>query len=164
MFATRARVSFAVVCLLKAAVLAALSDGCGSGSETSATTVSTAASAATSASTAATAPRATITITDQAGRQVTIPDPIKTVFCTSPMGTNLMYTLAPDLLVGWNIKPTALEKEYIPQSIGQSSGWMAGSARTRRAMSRRSSSGPGRRPGLRDLDHAAKSDANRIRA
>ncbi len=31
------------------------------------------------------------------------------------MGTNLMYTLAPEMLVGWNITPTALEKEYIPE-------------------------------------------------
>jgi iron complex transport system substrate-binding protein len=58
---------------------------------------------------------ATITITDQANRQVTIPDPIKTVWCVSPMGTNLMYMLAPDMLVGWNITPTDLEKRYIPE-------------------------------------------------
>lgn len=57
----------------------------------------------------------TVTITDQAGRQVTIPETIKTVYCSSPMGTNLMYTLAPEMLVGWNITPTALEKEYIPE-------------------------------------------------
>ncbi len=57
----------------------------------------------------------TITITDQAGRPLTIPDSIKTVYCTSPMGTNLMYTLAPEMLVGWNITPTALEKQYIPE-------------------------------------------------
>jgi iron complex transport system substrate-binding protein len=64
---------------------------------------------------AASAEPAAITITDQAGRELTIPDPIDTVYCTSPMGTNLMYTLAPEMLVGWNITPTALEKEYIPE-------------------------------------------------
>jgi len=57
----------------------------------------------------------TVAITDQAGREVTIPDPIETVWCTSPMGTNLMYMLAPDMMVGWNITPTALEKKYIPE-------------------------------------------------
>jgi iron complex transport system substrate-binding protein len=57
----------------------------------------------------------TVTITDQAGRQVEIPDPIETVFCTGPMGTNLMYMLAPDMMVGWNITPTKLEKKYIPE-------------------------------------------------
>lgn len=57
----------------------------------------------------------TVIITDHAGRQVEIPDPIETVFCTSPMGTNLMYMLAPDMMVGWNITPTKLEKRYIPE-------------------------------------------------
>jgi iron complex transport system substrate-binding protein len=56
-----------------------------------------------------------VTITDDAGRQVTIPSEIKSVFCTSPMGTNLMYVLAPDLMTGWNVTPTALEKEFIPE-------------------------------------------------
>jgi iron complex transport system substrate-binding protein len=70
--------------------------------------------------------RGTVTITDQAGRQVTIPDPIETVWCVSPMGTNLMYMLAPDMLVGWNITPTALEKKYIPEqyrSVTGMGGW-----------------------------------------
>ena len=67
------------------------------------------------AGTAETTESGTVTITDQAGRQLTIPASIKTVYCTSPMGTNLMYTLAPEMLVGWNITPTALEKEYIPE-------------------------------------------------
>ena len=58
---------------------------------------------------------ATKIITDQAGREVAVPDPIKDVYCTSPMGTNLMYSLAPEMLVGWNISPTALEKKYIPE-------------------------------------------------
>lgn len=66
---------------------------------------------------AATAPteRGTVSIIDQAGRQITVPNPIKTVYCTSPIGTNLMYSLAPDMLIGWNITPTALEKKYIPE-------------------------------------------------
>jgi iron complex transport system substrate-binding protein len=57
----------------------------------------------------------TLTITDQAGRQVVIPAEIKTVFCTSPMGTNLMYMLAPEMMAGWNVTPTAVEKAYIPE-------------------------------------------------
>ncbi len=116
MFATRTNVRLTVVCILMLAVLASLSAGCGSGSETPPTTVPTAAATgATAASTATTAPRATITITDQAGRQLTIPDPIESVYCTSPMGTNLMFMLAPDMMVGWNITPTKLEKQYIPE-------------------------------------------------
>jgi iron complex transport system substrate-binding protein len=67
-----------------------------------------------------------VTITDQAGRQVTVPDPVRTVYCTSPEGTNLMYMLAPDMMVGWNISPTNLEKKYIPEkyrSIVGLGGW-----------------------------------------
>ncbi len=59
--------------------------------------------------------QATVTITDQAGRQVVVPAEIDTVFCTSPMGTNLIYMLAPDKMAGWNVTPTAIEKEYIPE-------------------------------------------------
>lgn len=66
--------------------------------------------------------RSTRVITDQAGRQVTIPDPIKKVWCTSPIGTNLMYSLAPEMLVGWNITPTDLEKEFIPELLRDVSG------------------------------------------
>jgi iron complex transport system substrate-binding protein len=56
----------------------------------------------------------TITITDDAGRQISVPAHIDKVFCTSPAGTNLVYTLSPEVLVGWNITPTEQEKEYIP--------------------------------------------------
>ena len=57
----------------------------------------------------------TITITDDGGRQVTIPAQVDKVFCTSPLGTYLVYTLAPEKLAGWNITPTELEQEYIPE-------------------------------------------------
>lgn len=85
--------------------------GCGSDAADAATSQTTAAAETTAVTQAA----ATKTITDQAGRQVVVPDPITNVWCTSPMGTNLMYSLAPDMLVGWNITPTALEKEFIPE-------------------------------------------------
>jgi len=47
-------------------------------------------------------PRGTRTITDMAGRTVTVPQDIKKVYCTSPPGTLLLYTLAPEKMVGWN--------------------------------------------------------------
>lgn len=56
----------------------------------------------------------TVTITDHAGRQVTIPAHVGRVFGSGPTATNLIYTLAPELLIGWNITPTEQEKEYIP--------------------------------------------------
>ena len=31
------------------------------------------------------------------------------------MGTNLMYMLAPEMMAGWNVTPTAVEKAYIPE-------------------------------------------------
>ncbi len=56
----------------------------------------------------------TFTITDHAGRQLTIPTQVDKVFGAGPTATNLMYTLAPELLIGWNITPTEQERQYIP--------------------------------------------------
>jgi iron complex transport system substrate-binding protein len=101
-FALGTRWGLRIMGVLAAALLAALSSvalaGCGS-----------------SAIATQESKPATMSVTDQAGRQVTVPDPIQDVYCTSPMGTNLMYSLAPEMLVGWNITPTALEKKYIPE-------------------------------------------------
>lgn len=53
------------------------------------------------------------TITDMAGKKVTIPSTVKKVFCTSPIGTYNTYTLAPDKLLGWNSALSADAKQYI---------------------------------------------------
>lgn len=53
------------------------------------------------------------TITDMAGRTVEIPSKIEKVYCKSPAGTILLYTLAPDKLAGWNYNLTENEKKYI---------------------------------------------------
>lgn len=53
------------------------------------------------------------TITDMAGREVTVPLKIEKVFCVSPVGTIFVYTLNPDLLVGWNYELRPEEKKYI---------------------------------------------------
>jgi iron complex transport system substrate-binding protein len=108
----------AFIALLLVAVSLLL--GCGSQVKAVAT------SAATMTRTTEAPTRATVTIIDEAGRKVTIPDPIKTVYCTGPMGTNLLYMLAPDMMVGWNISPTKLEKKYIPEqyrSVTGLGGW-----------------------------------------
>jgi iron complex transport system substrate-binding protein len=52
------------------------------------------------------------TITDMAGRTVVVPSEIKSVLCTSPPSTNLVYMVAPDRLAGWSFLP---EKEYTPE-------------------------------------------------
>lgn len=67
-------------------------------------------------------------ITDMAGREVTVPTKIDKVFCVSPVGTILVYTLDPDLLVGWNYDLRPGEKEYILpkyQSLPNLGGWYA---------------------------------------
>ncbi len=94
--------------------------GCGSDSPTDVSqqiTTTTPATATTTGDTTASTVigQGTVSFTDQGGRQVTVPQPIESVFCTSPIGTNLMYMLAPDMLVGWNVTPTDLEKQYIPE-------------------------------------------------
>ncbi|HHW61646.1 MAG TPA: ABC transporter substrate-binding protein [Syntrophomonadaceae bacterium] len=53
------------------------------------------------------------TIVDMADREVEVPDKIEKVFCVSPVGTILVYTLDPDLLIGWNYDLREGEKEFI---------------------------------------------------
>lgn len=51
-------------------------------------------------------------IVDQAGRTVNVPAKIKKVYSISPVGTILMYTLAPDKIVGRNWEAAEGEKRY----------------------------------------------------
>ncbi|MBN1630861.1 MAG: ABC transporter substrate-binding protein [Thermoleophilia bacterium] len=114
--------------------------------------------------TAAASPeRGTVTMTDQAGREVVVPDPIETVWCASPMGTNLMYMLAPELMVGWNITPTALEKKYIPdkyRTVTGLGGWYG--KNTTGNVEEIIKRAPDVVFSLGDLDEAAISEAERI--
>ena len=55
----------------------------------------------------------TVQFTDMAGRTVDIPKRINNVFCTSPIGTIMVYTLAPEKLAGWNSPLNLAEKKYI---------------------------------------------------
>ena len=100
-------VSHLVLALLVVGLVLVAATGCGGGND--------AANDATTQVSGAAGSVETVTIIDQADRQVVIPAEIKTVFCTSPMGTNLMYMLAPELMAGWNVTPTAIEKAYIPE-------------------------------------------------
>ncbi len=52
-------------------------------------------------------------ITDMAGRSLTVPDEINKVFSVSPVGTVLLYTLAPEKLAGWNYELQPGEKQFI---------------------------------------------------
>jgi iron complex transport system substrate-binding protein len=56
---------------------------------------------------------ATCIVTDMAGRQVEVPAHIHRVLSMSPMGTVLIYTLEPSLLLGWNYTPDAGERAFL---------------------------------------------------
>jgi iron complex transport system substrate-binding protein len=55
----------------------------------------------------------TVTIMDMAGRQHELPKKVTRVFATNPVGTVLLYTLAPNTVVGWNYDFNAHEREFI---------------------------------------------------
>lgn len=52
-------------------------------------------------------------ITDMAGRTVEIPAEIESVFSAGPAAAIYLYTLAPDLLLGWNYELNDIEKSVI---------------------------------------------------
>lgn len=54
----------------------------------------------------------TRTITDMAGRTVTIPTELNKIYATSSIGTLFVYTLAPEKIAGWNTQ-LGSEKQYI---------------------------------------------------
>lgn len=67
----------------------------------------------------------TQTITDMAGRSVTIPAHITSVLGTSPPTTMLIYMIAPDKLLGWNSNNTGyLPAKYL--NLPAVGGWFGG--------------------------------------
>lgn len=52
-------------------------------------------------------------ITDMAGRTMTVPEEIDTVFSTGPVAAIYLYTLVPDKLLGWNYELNDIEKSII---------------------------------------------------
>jgi iron complex transport system substrate-binding protein len=57
------------------------------------------------------------TVTDSAGRVVELPDRIVRVLAAGPPASILLYTLAPQKMVGWVRTPTAAEKEFLLPSV-----------------------------------------------
>jgi len=53
------------------------------------------------------------TLTDAAGRNVQIPERVTRVFPSGPPAAILLYTLAPDLLLGWPRAIRADEREFL---------------------------------------------------
>ena len=52
-------------------------------------------------------------ITDMAGRTMTVPAEIESVFSTGPVAAIYLYTLVPDKLLGWNYELNDIEKSII---------------------------------------------------
>ena len=60
-----------------------------------------------------------VEILDDAGRSVGVPAGVDAVLGTDPVGTTVLYTLAPDRLAGWNYTLTEAEKAFIPDEYEQ---------------------------------------------
>ncbi|MGI9862496.1 ABC transporter substrate-binding protein [Moorella naiadis] len=67
-------------------------------------------------------------IVDMAGRQVSLPTHVNKVFATSPVGSIMVYTLAPEKLAGWNYNLNEVERKFILpgyQKLPNLGGWYA---------------------------------------
>lgn len=53
------------------------------------------------------------TLTDAAGRRVTVPGKVTRVLASGPPGSVFLYTLAPETMIGWIRPPTPEEKPYL---------------------------------------------------
>lgn len=65
------------------------------------------------------AARAAATVTDGAGRRVPVPARAERVFPAGPPAAILLYTLAPDLMLGWPRPPRGPELEFLPEAAGK---------------------------------------------
>ncbi|SPF31919.1 Periplasmic binding family protein [Candidatus Desulfosporosinus infrequens] len=66
-------------------------------------------------------------ITDMAGRQVTIPTKINTVYCAVPTAEPMVYSLAPEKLAAWVNAPSDDVKKYLSdraKNLPVLGGWM----------------------------------------
>src|SRR6516162_11125493 len=58
------------------------------------------------------------TVTDGAGRAVPVPARVERVFPAGPPAAILLYTLAPDCLIGWPRANSPAEREFLLADIG----------------------------------------------
>ena len=65
----------------------------------------------------ANAPADTHVVTDSAGRTVAVPNRIARVQAAGPPATVLLYTLAPEKLIGWVRKPSPTELEFLNPKV-----------------------------------------------
>jgi iron complex transport system substrate-binding protein len=117
--------------LLTLLMLLGLAAGCGT--QSSAPPASPEASAETPSAepsveaAAAENENATRVITDMAGREVTIPANVKSVYCAVPTAEAMISSLCPDKLIGWVNKPSETTLKYLPEkfaALPAIGGWM----------------------------------------
>jgi iron complex transport system substrate-binding protein len=58
------------------------------------------------------------TLTDSAGRAVTVPARVERVFPAGPPAAIMLYTLAPELLIGWPRANSPAEREFLLPDVG----------------------------------------------
>jgi len=56
-------------------------------------------------------------VTDSAGRKVQVPDHIGRVMAAGPPASALLYVLAPEKMIGWNLKPREADLPYLLPSV-----------------------------------------------
>lgn len=69
--------------------------------------------------------------TDMLGKTINLAPEVKKTFSTSPMGTTLIYSFDPELLIGWNFPINANDASYIParyRSLPVLGGWFGKTA------------------------------------
>src|SRR5262245_33271235 len=69
------------------------------------------------ASTVALAQDAARSVTDSAGRRVEIPNKVSRVLAAGPPASILLYTLAPEKMIGWVRTPSPAEKDFLLESV-----------------------------------------------
>jgi iron complex transport system substrate-binding protein len=116
--------------LMSLIVLLALIAGCSSANTSSTSPAGSPSASATSDSPSQTSPAAsgaTQIITDMAGRQVTVPTTVKSVYCAVPTAEAMITSLCPDKLIGWVNKPSDVTLKYLPSNLANIpviGGWM----------------------------------------
>ncbi|MFZ3132808.1 MAG: ABC transporter substrate-binding protein, partial [Desulfosporosinus sp.] len=116
---TKRAVSKGVAILLCLWMITLLLAGCGS--KAAGTTPANSASAGDSSQ------ATTRVMTDMAGRQVTIPTKINTVYCAVPTCEAMMYSLAPEKMAAWVNAPSNDLKKYLSdraRNLPVLGGWM----------------------------------------
>jgi len=123
---TRREFAGLLVTIGAAGAVASITGCSGSGSSAAGSTSTASASASTIVGTLS-ADGTERTLTDDAGRTVTVPAEIDKIYCAIPTSEAMAVTLAPEKLVGWVNQPSDAMLKYLPASMASLpvlGGWM----------------------------------------